>query len=59
MHVFNADGTEKDMIEIVDVKNKKSMGLFTITERTQYIVNNPIDAENVKSIYKECFDISK
>lgn len=57
LRIFNRDGSQSNKIEIVDLKNKYSLGIFDITEYTQCIVTNPVDMPEVKNIYKESFDI--
>ncbi len=57
LHMFCKDGTYKEAVEIVDYGNKKSLGMFEITNKTQYLVSDPPDMLSVKGIYKECFNI--
>lgn len=57
MRIFNRDGSQSNKVEIVDVENKCSLGLFDIGEYAQCIVTNPVDMPEVKNIYKESFDI--
>lgn len=59
MHVKSKDGAMKEEIEIVDVKNKRSLGVFSVINNSQHIITNPVDAPEIEAIYKECFDIAK
>lgn len=59
MHVKNKDGTTKEEIEIVDVKNKRSLGVFKVINDSQHIITNPVDDPEIEAIYKERFDIAK
>lgn len=59
MHVKSKDGTMKEEIEIVDVKNKRSLGVFSIINNSQHIITNPVDAPEIEAIYKERFDIAR
>lgn len=57
LRIFNRDGSQSNKVEIVDVENKYSLGIFDIGKYTQCIVTNPADMPEVKNIYKESFDI--
>ena len=59
MHVKNKDGTMNEEIEIVDVKNKKSLGVFKVINNSQHIITNPVDAPEIEAIYKDSFDIAR
>lgn len=59
MHVKSKDGTMREEIEIVDVKNKRSLGVFKVINNSQHIITNPVDAPEIEAIYKERFDIAK
>lgn len=57
LHIFNRDGRQEEKVEIVDVDNKRSLGIFAITNHAQCVVNLPMDMPEVENIYKESFDI--
>ncbi|WP_317347182.1 hypothetical protein, partial [Blautia argi] len=44
---------------IVDVKNKKSLGVFKVINNSQHIITNPVDAPEIEAIYKDSFDIAR
>ncbi len=46
-------------VEIVDVENKVSLGIYEIIKNAQCIVNKPIDMPEKTAIYKNYFEIAK
>lgn len=53
------DGTMESAVEIVDVENKVSLGIYEIIKNAQCIVNKPIDMPEKTAIYKNYFEIAK
>lgn len=59
LKIQNADGNMEDAIEIVDMEEKISLGIYKIEKNAQCIVNKPLDMPLSTSIYKNYFEIVK
>lgn len=55
----NKNGIMEDAVEIVDMENKTSLGIYRIEKNAQCIVKQPVDMPEKEAVYKNYFEISK
>lgn len=58
-HIFMADGSQGQQIEMFDYTNNKHLGVFNVIERTQTISDKALGIPEAAGCYSDNFFIAK